>query len=190
MTEGVEEAPGRFPSGIAWRLGLVLFGLGAALALWAALRHSSTAVAALAPGAPTLFEPARQCPRTSRARELGRELESRGRLRADRYPYDPRDGIAALRHYQEASSCYRFSGSRSDVARVESAALTLATRVQTDYAAARMNLMRALETKRWAAARAEVRQLLLFTEHLEERDYVEWLESTMGWLTARERLVP
>ncbi|HSN82700.1 MAG TPA: hypothetical protein VLS88_09000 [Polyangiales bacterium] len=190
MTDGVVEPLTRFRSGIAWRLGLVLFGMGAAAALWAVLRHPTSAVAALAPGAPSLFESERPCPRTSRARELGRELEARGRLRADRYPYDPRDGVAALRRHQEAISCYRFSGSTADVARVESAALTLATRVQTDYAAARMNLMRALESRRWAEARAEARQLLLFTEHLGEHDYVEWLEGTMGWLTAGERLVP
>ena len=190
MTEELEGPSSVLRAGNAWRLGLILVGVGGALALWATLGHSRPSVAALAPDAPMLFQPARKCPRATPARELGRELEARGRLRADRYPYDPRDGIAALHHYQEASSRYRFAGSQADVARTESAVLGLSTRVQTDYAAARMNLMRALQSKRWAAARAEARQLLLLTEHLGEHDYVEWLEGTMGWLTARERVAP
>jgi hypothetical protein len=68
--------------------------------------------------------------------------------------------------------------------------VTLQARVETDYAAARMNLTRAIQSQRWTAVLDEARRLRRLTDHLGEHDYVEWLESIMGRATARRTLAP
>lgn len=161
-----------------------------AIAAWRLGGGARSSARGLAPRAPVLFDDARACPRTDGVRSLARKLESWARFSADRYPYDPSDGVQAVRQYQEARDCYSLAGSRVDAARAGSAAGRLAARIRTDYAAARMNLTRALQSKRWAVAMTEVHRLLLLTEHLGEHDYVAWLKRTLGHVTARANVAP
>ena len=80
------------------------------------------------------------CPPRGDALENGRRSEELARLRTDRYAYDPRDGVRAVRRYQEAESCYRAAGDELGAHRVRRASAALTARVNTDYAAARLNL--------------------------------------------------
>jgi hypothetical protein len=89
--------------------------------------------------------------------------------------------------YQEAESCYRAGGALVDAARVHDAIIELSARVQTDYAAARLSLSKALKAERWSVALEEVRRLLLLTEHVAKHDYVEWLRKIVGRVAARAR---
>jgi hypothetical protein len=136
---------------------------------------------------PALFGIAPACLSQARSLEHARRLEELGLLRADRYPYDPRDGIHAVELYQQAESCYRAAGALLDATRVHAAVIDLSSRVQTDYAAARLSLSKALKAERWSVALEEVRRLLLLTEHVAKHDYVEWLKKIVGRLTARAR---
>lgn len=61
----------------------------------------------------------------------------------------------------------------------------LTTRVNTDYAASRLNLLNALEQERWSAALSEIRRLLLLTDHIGRHEYVEWLSKTIGRVAAK-----
>jgi hypothetical protein len=61
----------------------------------------------------------------------------------------------------------------------------LTTRVNTDYAAARLNLLNALEQERWSAALSEIRRLLLLTDHIGRHEYVEWLRKNIGRVAAK-----
>ncbi len=138
------------------------------------------------PEEPVLFEGSRSCPRSFGAEALGRELEEHAQYRADRYPYDPHDGVLAVFRYQEAESCYRVAGRHDEASRAAAAALTLTALIEADYAAARTSLVRALDSKHWSSALEHARQLRLLTRHLGDHDYVDWLDRTMGWLSTRE----
>ncbi len=134
---------------------------------------------------PDLFEGANVCPRPLDALAAARELEERARMRADRYAYDPRDGVDAVLGYREAEACYRTVRARHSVTRTGSAAAALIHRVNADYAAARLNLANALVREDWKTALGELNRLLLFTEDVRNHDYVDWLEKSVGRVAAR-----
>ena len=172
-----------------------LLGLLAAVALFLAVqwfREDAT----LAPGErpivphPELFQQANACAGRGRALENGRRSEELALLRADRYPYDARDGVRAVQHYREAESCYLTAGAEAEAARIHRANPALMARVNTDYAAARLNLANALEQERWLDALSEIRRLLLLTQHVRRNEYVEWLNQTIGRVAARASTAP
>lgn len=129
---------------------------------------------------PDLFVGKGTCPSRADPLENGRRSEEFARLREDRYVYDPRDGIRAVLHYQEAESCYRAAGYEFGVHQAKRAASRLTAQVTTDYAAARLNLLNALERERWSVALSEIRRLLLLTDHIGRNEYVEWLNEITG----------
>jgi hypothetical protein len=134
---------------------------------------------------PTLFVEAIACPHRGDVLESGRRSEELARLRADRYAYDPRDGVRAVQRYQEAESCYRAIGKERMVQRVRRAITALVSQVNMDYAAARLNLLNALEQERWSAALSEIRRLLRLTDHIGRHEYVEWLKKIIGTVAAK-----
>ncbi|TFH30733.1 MAG: hypothetical protein E4H00_04665 [Myxococcales bacterium] len=129
---------------------------------------------------PDLFVGGATCPSRGDALENARRSEELARLRADRYAYDPRDGVRAVLLYQEAESCYRAAGYEIGLHRSHRAASGLAVQVRTDYAAARLNLLNALERERWSVALSEIRRLLLLTDHIGRHEYVDWLNEITG----------
>jgi formiminotetrahydrofolate cyclodeaminase len=113
-----------------------------------------------------------------------------GRLRADRYPYDPHDGVLAVRDFGQARDCYQAAGEMEHAARAQAAAMMLRAKIETDYAAARMNLMRAVDSEHWTTALAEARRLLRLTHHLGAHDYAEFLQRIAGRASARASVEP
>jgi len=134
---------------------------------------------------PELFVDVAVCPSQGEPLPNGRRLEELGLLRADRYPYNERDGVRAVQRYREALSCYRAAGSQRDAARVGRLLTAFSARVNTDYAAARLNLVTALDQSRWSDALSEIHRLLLLTEHVRRHGYVEWLNEIVGKIAAR-----
>lgn len=134
---------------------------------------------------PDLFVEPVACPHRRDVLSNGRRSEELARLRADRYEYDPQDGVRAVHRYLEAESCYRAEGYVRGAQRVHRAMVALTIRVNTDYAAARLNLLNALERERWAAALSEIRRLLLLTDHIGRHEYVEWLRKNIGRVAAK-----
>ena len=59
---------------------------------------------------PDLFVEPVACPHRRDVLSNGRRSEELARLRADRYEYDPQDGVRAVHRYLEAESCYRAEG--------------------------------------------------------------------------------
>ncbi len=171
---------------------LALLLAGALLALIAWLRDDAAAgVNQRNPAEyPELFAGAQACPPRGDALANGRRSEELGLLRADRYAYNPRDGVRAVQRFQQAEACYRADGSEGDAARVARSIAALSARVNTDYAAARLNLVNALEQDRWSVALSEVHRLLLLTEHLRRHEYVEWLDKIIGKISARASTAP
>ena len=165
-------------------LGLALTCFGA-LSLIERTREAAPSAAMELRDFPHLFVAAPTCPGPQNSHSDATRLEELGLLRADRYAYDPRDGVIAVRRFGEAAACYRAAGAKLDAARAERAARTMSLRVNTDYAAARLSLLNALEKERWSDALGEIRRLLLLTEHMRRHDYVEWLEKNLGLVAAR-----
>jgi hypothetical protein len=130
---------------------------------------------------PELFTTAQTCPAGGSGSQVEQEADSRG----DRYPYDPRDGVAAVQLYGQAASCYTAAGSASDSQRVASAGATLQATVDADYASRRLRLGRALSNDRFADALREANALLRLTQHLTDNDYVAWLTNMQRIVEAR-----
>ena len=136
-------------------------------------------------GHPTLFGPPPSCSREVDAARRARKAEQLGRFHAERYPYDPRDGIRAVALFQEAQSCYQQSRLREHAGRVERLASNLMARIDVDYASSRLVLDGALAAEKWRLALAEIEQLLRLTEHVSGHAYVEYLLSNRGKVTVR-----
>lgn len=177
----------------AWRVGLLIAALGG-LALVAMSLVRDDAAARVENGRagvhPTLFGEQPGCPSHGGSLRSGIRVEEMARSRADRYPYDPRDGVRAVRGYRVAASCYDAAGRRIDADRARVAGQELADRLITDYAAARLSLANAIEAERWADVLRETRNLQLLTSHLGGHEYVEWLKETLGKATARHHRPP
>jgi hypothetical protein len=117
--------------------------------------------------------------------DRGFRAERQGHLRAERYPYDPRDGVRAVALFQQAYSCYRAAGLDADADRALSLATVLMTRINVDYASSRLALDDALVREQWNVAAEEVRRLLGLTGHLPGHAYVEGLSSLAGKVSTR-----
>jgi hypothetical protein len=137
------------------------------------------------PAHPKLFGDSSRCPEESDPLAVAARLEERARLRADRYAYDPSDGVLAVVRYQEAEDCYRAAGRRDGVLRTREIVAVMSVRIDADYAAARLNLVNALERERWQEALGIIERLLLLTHHLGRNEYVEWLHEIEGRVAAR-----
>jgi hypothetical protein len=166
---------------------LALLVAVALLALTALLEDSeaSTAVGSFRFEHPNLFLRGSLCSHPERSLVTARRSEELAYIRADRYAYDPADGVRAVRLFAEAEACYRMGGLTGAASRVRNAASLLILQLNTDYAAARLSLARSLEQKRWAVAHREVQRLLRLTHHLGRNEYVEWLEHILGRAAAR-----
>jgi len=137
------------------------------------------------PEPPKLFGDAPHCSTAVHVVRHAKRLEMRGRLHAERYPYDPQAGVVAVLLLREAEGCYRRVGLRDEARRIAERVSKLATTVQTDYASSRLALETAIERERWSGIQSEVGQLLRFTAHLKQGRYLDWLEGIAGKAAAR-----
>lgn len=139
--------------------------------------------------APALFVQKFACPRLDASETAALRLERAARLRAERYPYDPEDGVRGVRLFRQARACYQASGSDADATRAGRLGDRLMRRVETDYASARLVLREALRRGRSSWAARETERLLAMTRHLGPDPYVHWLQETAGRLSAHAPLV-
>lgn len=136
-------------------------------------------------GHPTLFGAPPPCTADAQPIRRARRAEQQGHFYAERYPYEPQDGIQAVLLFQEARSCYLESGLNDRASRVESLADDLMRRIDVDYASSRLVLDSALASEKWALALAELRRLLHLTAHVKGHAYVEHLRSILGKVLVR-----
>lgn len=165
---------------------LLLVGL-AAWAWWAQRTPTRGAEEVLAPA---LFPQTFACPRLHASETAGFRLERAARLRAERYPYDPEDGVRGVQLFLQARACYEAADSGPAASRVTRLGDGLMRRVETDYASARLILRQALRRGRSSWAARETRRLLAMTRHLGPDPYIHWLHETAGRLSAHAAVVP
>lgn len=139
---------------------------------------------------PMLFEGFEGCPSGRRSNTSPDELLRDGRHRAARYPYDPGDGIRAVRHLRCAETRYRSLGLNAQADEVRRSVSTLRARIDADYASSRLLLDEALAISNWDIASREVSRLLTMTAHLNGDAYVDWLREISGKVTTRATAAP
>jgi len=160
-------------------------GTALAIAGWHEGHPTSDETTRGAESYPNLFDRHASCSMPSDTLQTGFALEERARLLADRYAYNPRDGVRAVHQYMRAEDCYRAAHAELSVKRAHQARAQLALRVNADYAAARLNLANALARENYPVALSEIHRLLLLTEHVGTHNYVEWLHDIVGKVAAR-----
>ncbi len=146
----------------------------ALLTLWTAFGCEAPAErdAKASPEAPRRLLPTSlECPRNSRALRLEKE----GRIRIERYPYDPRDGVRGVTLLMRAKSCHEAAGRDREADRAASVSARVSSRIDADYSSARLALERSLANQRWGRALRDAERLLALTAHIHPHPYVRWL---------------
>lgn len=130
------------------------------------------------PEAPALFDAAEPCSRAGiEASALARESANAASQRADRYPFDPQEGIEAVRLYGIAAACVRAGGQADLVPSLERQREVLSARVNEDYRGHRLRLERALVDGYYALALRQIRLLQAMLRHRRADPYYEWLDA-------------
>ncbi|MEM7436569.1 MAG: hypothetical protein AAF436_15535 [Myxococcota bacterium] len=136
---------------------------------------------------PDLFQTEPRCSRGGDPALAAARAEASGRARASRYPYDPADGVLAVHQLRLAAHCHELAGRAAAAAQLRVEASSLSARVEVDYAAARLALLRAIEARDWRAVIRETLHVQKLTSTLGRNDYIEWLDQTSGKARAELR---
>lgn len=130
--------------------------------------------------APALFPDADvDCPvEGDAAQKRGRRAAERARSKTLRYPFDPREGLAAVELYRAAVAC--LSGT-DEAAAIDAEERRLRTRIEDDYQILRLHLERQLGESDWRGALDATQQLIAL---LADRpgDYLDYLASLQRFL--------
>jgi hypothetical protein len=170
----------------AWRVAVAaVIAVGALGVAWSYFEVKAGVVGESPVPHPPLFTPLLDCPHPETPLASAARAEAKAWLQEERYPYDPREGVRAVKSYTEATNCYEQTGRAAESSRTRSRSSALTTRVATDYATSRLRLESALEGGHWMDALRAARRLQLLTSHIEGHRYVEWLEEIAGKATAR-----
>ena len=139
---------------------------------------------------PVLFEAVNRCPPNGNAQRTAERAGYVAQSRADRYAYDPRDGIRAVVRFEQAASCYETVGKAGMAGEMRARAGRLKEIIDADYATERLRLANAIDQRVWSDAVRATQRLVLLTEHLEEHDYVQWLKQIRRQVSAEAQHHP
>lgn len=128
---------------------------------------------------PALFaqnpEPCPQTDRAAAAAFAGTEWASAEAAR-ERAPFDGKDGVNAALAFERAAACFTRAEDPARAEQARQAAAKLKQAVQSDFHVHRVRLERALATKAYEEARAEVHLLLSYVGRT-SGEYASWLSS-------------
>jgi len=118
------------------------------------------------------------CPQTAaeNALVLATQQESAAEFERERSPFFPREGIAAVSHYERAASCFRVAGQAELAAVSSSSARRLRESLEAEYHIRRVRLERALEEGKYELVPREVRVLTDFVSG-QSAPYTQWLSA-------------
>lgn len=152
---------------------LVILVTGLAIAIPLLMSGRSSSMPRMNAPAPALFsDDADDCPLEGEAAEKrGLKAAERARAKTLRYPFDPREGLAAVELYQAAAGCLEGGGHAAAVAAEKA---RVRQRIEDDYQLHRLHLERAVTESDWKAALDATHQLL---NMLADRpgEYRDWL---------------
>jgi hypothetical protein len=110
------------------------------------------------------------------------ELEQAAMAHAERYNFDPRDGLAAVESYRAAASCYTSGGDQAAATRARGNGQRWQTRLESRYQGHQLRLRLALDRGRNDHALSEVRALKRLLRG-KNAEYVSWLTMAERRLT-------
>ncbi|MBX3250268.1 MAG: hypothetical protein KF901_24030 [Myxococcales bacterium] len=163
---------------------IVAVVLVGALAAWTFLKGGGSALPSAEGLEPPPIFPAlpTACPANTEAREVEYRAHSRG----DRFRYDLRDGVEAVKLYAEAAACHRAAGNEERASEMERQRDELKETIEAEYAARRLRMHHALQTENWERAAVESRAIARMIDHVDaENPYAVWLERTRRIVQAR-----
>lgn len=114
-----------------------------------------------------------------------REKELAASAKQERYPFDPSDGVQALRLLRESQVCYQAAGKSEDASRMLADAEHWSRQLNIEYSSLRLRLTLALEQERLADAIDDIRQLQALLAHRSDSPYQQWLAKTRNSLLLR-----
>lgn len=152
---------------------LVILVTGLAIAVPLLMTGRSSSMPRMNAPAPALFaDDGDDCPVEGDAAEKrGMKAAERARAKTLRYPFDPREGLAAVELYQAAAACLEGSAEAAAIAAEQA---RVRQRIEDDYQLHRLHLERAVTESDWKAALDATHQLL---NMLADRpgEYRDWL---------------
>ena len=119
------------------------------------------------------------------AEHQARERELAATAKKERYPFDPSDGVQALRLLRESQVCYQAAGKSDDAARKLADAENWSRQLNSEYSSLRLRLTLALEQERFADAIDDIRKLHAFLALSGDGPYQQWLTRTRKSLQLR-----
>jgi hypothetical protein len=123
---------------------------------------------------PALWEGRVDCSQPAAAETRAREAEAAALAKMQRYRFEARDGLQALRLLREARQCYAAGGREGEAARVEKKADAWQERLQGDYEGHLLRLRLAQQKKDGGETLREVRALRALLAH-RNGEYLSWL---------------
>ena len=163
---------------------VLVCGLLGALAL--AANWSSRRPVASDPAPPQLFDAAVACGRPAEsAAARAVVLEQAAASKMDRYPFEPADGVEAVRLLAEARACFATGGDRASVGRTSSILSLWKHRIDAEYRAHQLRLQLSLGADRTDDALRELRALRRLLAH-QNNAYTDWLENQERRLRAEK----
>jgi hypothetical protein len=117
-----------------------------------------------------------RCPYTDRAEAIAYALDELavGDAKAERHPFVPRDGIAAVEDYDLAAACFHSGGDPPAAASAAATSSALRDQIIADFRARSLRLEFSLRAEDGALALSDVRVLLALTEN-RKGPYHDWL---------------
>lgn len=137
--------------------------------------------------APALFDGQASCPddRREGAQARAQKLWEAAAAKAQRYHYEPSDGVQAVGLYDQAAQCLGQAGQPGEAEAVEREAAPLRRRIELDYRTYRLRLDRSLKEGRTEDALLAARILGELLEHRADDPYVVWLDQLERRLVVR-----
>jgi hypothetical protein len=128
------------------------------------------------PQAPDLFDPAPPCQYSGVAAQgRAQETEQAAMAHAERYNFDPHEGVSAVLSYRIANACFRNAGDHAGVSRTAAAAKLWQDKVEGRYQGHQLRLRVAIDRGRNDHAVRELKSLKKLLRG-KSGPYVSWLD--------------
>jgi hypothetical protein len=154
---------------------MVMLAAIAVLAMYI-LREPESAIARTSAKAPALFEGLPDSCETTGAEALtlAHQHLNAADARAERYAFEPNDGVHSVFGFSAAAACFRAVGENDTATWVETEQAKMQQRIEEDYLFHRIRLERALDHERYRDALHEERIVAALVRG-QRGEYVTWL---------------
>jgi hypothetical protein len=112
------------------------------------------------------------------AERQARVGERDAQSKQQRFPFDPKDGVEALKVLREAEACYVAAGKIGDASRIHAEKNDWMQRLRSEFSSAQLRLRVAMGHDRCADVIATISELEAFLSPRDQSPYKQWLRRT------------